>query len=143
LYLDCGIRIFKPIQPLLDCWEENSLLAHSDAHPTYEWKLQNQFINLSPYIDKLRSEYDLSVDYPQTTIMLYDTNILDSFTEQNLYNLMLQYPNSMTNDQGIVALYFTNIQKCWKQIPLGNDSMNFYDYMDRGNGKPYIMLKSC
>lgn len=142
-YMDCGITVFRPIQPLLDCWKENAVLAHSDAYPTYEWKLHTQFVPLSPYIEELNQTYDLTVDYPQTTILLYDTNIIEETTEQELYNLMLRFPNSITNDQGIIALYFTNVRKLWNQIPTGNESLNFYDYMDRHNGKPYIMLKSC
>lgn len=142
-YMDCGITVFQPIQPLLDCWKENTVLAHSDTYPYYEWKLHNQFVSLSPYIEELKQTYDLTVDYPQTTILLYDTNVIEDTTEQDLYNLMLRFPNSVTNDQGIMALYFTNVRKLWKQIPIGNDTINFYDYMDRHNGKPYIMLKSC
>jgi len=140
-YMDCGITIFGPIQPILECWQENKVLAHSDAYPTYEWKLHNQFVGLSPYIDQLRERYNLSVDYPQTTILLFDSNLIQETTEKELYQLMLQYPNSLSNDQGILALYFTNIRPLWKQIPTGNEYINFYDYMNRGDGKPYIMLK--
>ena len=142
-YMDCGIHIFGPIQPILDCWEENTLLAHSDAFPTYKWKLRDQFVPLSPYMETLENQYNLSIDYPQTTILLFDTALIKETTEQDLYTLALQFPNSKTNDQGIVALYFTSINPAWKQIPTGNDYMNFYDYLNRGNGKSYIMLKSC
>jgi hypothetical protein len=142
-YMDCGITIFGPIQPILDCWKEKTVLAHSDAYPTYEWKLHNQFVAKTPYIDQLRERYDLSVDYPQTTILLFDSDLIQPTMEQELYQLMLQYPNSVSNDQGIIALYFTNIRPLWKQIPTGNETTNYYDYMNRNNGKPYIMLKSC
>jgi hypothetical protein len=141
LYLDCGLTIFDSIQPLLDVWQENTLLAHSDAYPYYEWKLRDQFVKLSPYTEELQRSFDLSGDYPQTTVMLYDTNILEEKTERDLIDCMLKYPNSMTNDQGIVALYFTQIRPLWKQIPTGNDTTNFYDYLNRRNGKPYMILK--
>ncbi len=142
-YMDCGITVFGPIQPILDCWTENTVLAHSDAYPTFQWKLRDQFVPLNPYIDRLEKEFDLSVDYPQTTILLFDTHVIQESTEQELYELMLRFPNSKTNDQGIVALYFTSIVKVWKQIPTGNEYINFYDYLNRGDGKPYILLKSC
>lgn len=141
LYLDCGLTIFDSLQPLLDVWQENTLLAHSDAYPTYEWKLKTQFVNLSPYIDELQRSFDLNCDYPQTTVMLYDTTIIEDTTEQDLVNLLLKFPNSLTNDQGIAALYFTQIRPLWKQIPTGNETVNFYDYMNRRNGKPYLILK--
>jgi hypothetical protein len=94
-------------------------------------------------METLERQYNLSNDYPQTTILLFDTTLIQEKTEQELYTLMLQFPNSKTNDQGVVALYFTCVKPVWKQIPTGNEYINFYDYLDRGNGKPYIMLKSC
>jgi hypothetical protein len=42
-YLDCGITIFRDISPILNEITENTLLAHSDAYPNYEWKLHCQF----------------------------------------------------------------------------------------------------
>jgi hypothetical protein len=45
------------------------------------------------------------------------------------------------NDQGIIALYFTNIQPLFKQIKTHNEFIHFYDYLSRNNNK-YIMLKS-
>ena len=42
-YLDCGINIFSDISPIINEITENTLLAHSDAYPIYEWKLHNQF----------------------------------------------------------------------------------------------------
>jgi hypothetical protein len=142
-YMDCGIAVLGPIQPILDCWQENTVLAHSDAYPTYEWKLRDQFVPLSPFIETLEGKYNLSIDYPQTTILLFDSALIQETTEQELYELMLQFPNSRTNDQGIVALYFTCVKPAWKQIPTGNEYINFYDYLNRGDGKPYILLKSC
>ena len=49
-YLDCGINIFSDISPIINTMTKNTLLAHSNAYPTYEWKLQNQF-------DKTNTEY--------------------------------------------------------------------------------------
>ena len=37
--------------------------------------------------------------------MLYDTNIITDDTYNNLLNLLMEYPISRTNDQGIIALY--------------------------------------
>lgn len=136
-YLDCGIKIFDNIQPIIDCKKENKLLAHSDAYPEYEWKFSNQFDNNH----QLHSEYDLNMDYFQTTIMLYDTNIINDNTFTDLYNLSVKYPISKTNDQGIIALYFTNINKLWEQIPLKKEDTYFYDYLSRDKNNKYIMTK--
>jgi len=142
-YLDCGINIFSDISPIINEITENTLLAHSDAYPIYEWKLHNQFDkNNIEYFTKLNNTYNLNDDYFQTTIMLYDTKIIENDTYDNLLNLLIEYPISITNDQGIIALYFTNIQPLFKQIKTHNDHVYFYDYLSRNCNNKYIMLKS-
>ena len=142
-YLDCGINIFSDISPIINTITENTLLAHSDAYPTYEWKLHNQFDkNNTEYFTKLNNKYNLNIDYFQTTIMLYDTKIIKDDTYNNLLNLLTEYPISITNDQGIIALYFTNIQPLFKQIKTHNEFIYFYDYLARNKNNKYIMLKS-
>jgi len=142
-YLDCGINIFSDISPIINEITENTLLAHSDAYPTYEWKLHNQFDkNNIEYFTKLNNTYNLNIDYFQTTIMLYDTKIITNDTYNNLLNLLIEYPISITNDQGIIALYFTNIQPLFSQIKICNEDIFFYDYLSRNKNNKYILLKS-
>ena len=41
-----------------------------------------------------------------------------------------------------MALYFTTIKPCWKQLKLGDENINYYDYCNRANnGKNYIINK--
>jgi len=117
-------------------------LAHSDAYPSYEWKLHNQFCKKNTeYFTKLSNTYNLHIDYCQTTIMLYDTKIIANDTYQNLYNLTIEYPISITNDQGIIALYFTNLKPVFEQIKTHDENTHFYDYLSRNYSNKYIMLK--
>jgi hypothetical protein len=140
-YIDCGITIFSDIHPILNSKKEGKLLAHSDAYPTYVWKLHTQFEHMDPYFADMRSKYSLDIDYFQTTIMLLDTAIIQDDTFDKLYDLSVQYPISKTNDQGIIALYFTNKYPVWQQIQVDNDDTMYYDYLRRGHDKQYIMLK--
>jgi hypothetical protein len=73
--------------------------------------------------------------------MLYDTKIIKHDTYDNLLGLLKEYPISITNDQGIIALYFTNIQSTFKQIKTHNQDTYFYDYLSRNSNNKYIMLK--
>lgn len=140
-YIDCGTTIFSDIQPMLDVKEKNTLLAHSDGYPNFERKLIKQFDHTKvEYFKEVNNKYDLNIDFFQTTIMLYDTSIIQNDTFANLVNLAISYPISKTNDQGIIALYFTNIMPLWKQIPYGNSTTLFYDFTKRTN-KNYIMIK--
>lgn len=140
-YIDCGMIIYSDINPMLNERKSNTLLAHSDAYPTYVRKLSCQFDDTSEYYKNLSNKYNMNIDYCQTTIMLYDTNIIEDDTFDNLFNLTLEYPISITNDQGIIALYFTNIKPLWQQIPIKNDNTYFYDYYKRDNSGTYIMVK--
>lgn len=129
-YIDCGAKIYNNIAPILRTVEPNTLLAHSDAYPTYQWKLSGQFME--------KINMDLDIDYFQSTIMLFDTNIIEDNTFQQLYELTEKYPVSKTNDQGILNLYF---QTKWKQIVLGDETTYYYDFCVRQSEKPYIMTK--
>lgn len=142
-YIDCGINIHSDILPMLQLVQKNKLLAHSDAYPTYEWKLHTQFdkTNTEIFI-KLMKNYKLDIDYFQSTILIYDTNIINNNTFTDLYNLSLEYPISNTNEQGIMNLYFNCTHDLWEQIPLRNSKTNFYDYFARNkNDTNYIMTK--
>lgn len=142
-YIDSGIKIMHPIQPIIDSKKENKLLAHSDAYHTYVWKLKVQFDSEDSSFESLSKKFNLDIDYPQTTIMLYDTNIIDDDTYKNILELTEEVKISRTNDQGMLALYFTNINPCWEQITMENENTWFYDYLLRPHKrqKPHIMLK--
>ena len=137
-YIDCGAKIYNNIAPILQTAAPDTLLAHSDAYPTYQWKLNCQFLEK---LDCKKTLFDLNIDYFQSTIMLFDTNIIEDDTFQQLYELTEKYPISGTNDQGIMNLYFICIKKKWKQIEMGNETTYFYDFNIRNTDKPYIMTK--
>ena len=142
LYLDCSITIFSDVAPILNERRPNTLLAHSDAYPTYQWTLAGQFEKGNVFYTELSSKYNLLQNYFQTTMMLYDTAIIEPDTYQNMFNLLMKYPISITNDQAIIALYFSVIHPRFQQLRIQNDTNYFYDYLSRGSDKPYIMLKS-
>lgn len=141
-YMDCGITILNDITPMMEVREgKNKLLAHSDSYPKYDNNLDYQFDTFMEEFQNLREKYCLNVDYPQTTIMLFDTNLIEDNMRDKLLDLTYEYPISLTNDQGIIALYFTCINSAYKQIPLKNENTYFYDYFLRDYGQPYIMVK--
>lgn len=142
LYLDCGITIYSDVSPIINERAENILLAHCDGYPKHEWKLSCQFDHTKPeYFTKLKQKFNLNIDHFQTTVMLYDTSLIQDDTYDNLLALLLEYPICNTNDQGIIALYFTVIHPVFKQLKIKNDHTYFYDYLSRNNSYNYIMLK--
>ena len=137
------MKIFDDISPMLKLISENTLLAHSDAYPTYNWKLHTQFSDNDNIVRRrLFKKFDLNIDYFQTGIMLYDTNIIEEETYNNLVELSHTFPISKTNEQGIMNLYFNCIKNNWKQLPLKNNETNFYDYWCRDKTNTnYIIVK--
>ena len=44
LYIDCGMKIYEDLSPLFSVYvHHQKIVAHSDAYPTFEWKLKLQF----------------------------------------------------------------------------------------------------
>ena len=142
-YIDSGMKIYSSIMPIINAKKAGKFLAHSDTYPNYTWTLEVQFIKEDPLYSELSTKYNFNIDYPQTTMMLYDTSIIDDNTFNDLVALAERYKISKTNDQGIIALYFTNIKPLWEQIQLEDNNTWFYDYELRPNktNKPHIMLK--
>jgi len=141
-YLDCGITIYSDVSPIINERTKNALIAHCDGYPTYEWKLSCQFDQTkTEYYQDLNKTFNLTNDYFQTTIMLYDTSIIQDDTFDNLLAIFFEFPICNTNDQGIIALYFTVIHPVFKQLKIKNDETYFYDYLSRNSSYKYIMLK--
>ena len=145
MLIDGGMKIYNPVQKMLDLDCKNLFLAHCDGYPTYEWKLHvqfesNRFKNL---FDELSTEYDLNVDYFQTGMYFFDTRLIEDSTIEMLLDLGNRYINTRTNEQAIMNLLFNCEKKLWKQIQIKDDDIHYYDCMERNglNCKNYIMLK--
>lgn len=152
LYLDCGLSIFDNINPILNEKKQNTILANRDGvdnetcnnnpvTPGKGLKIGDQFVKTTNIYNNLKSKFVMELPYFQTTVLLYDTNIINNNTFNDIYNLLLSYPISITNDQGIIALYFTQIKPCWEQLRRKNDTIYFYDYVRCIDDK-YIMVKN-
>lgn len=146
-YIDSGMKIFNDIRPILNTFQKNTLLAHDDAMIDGEYnydkmRLINAFDDkFTEKINQLKQLYDLTTHHFQTGIMLYDSNIITNNTFKELYELVIQYPITKTNEQAIMDLYFTKIKPLWQQIPTKNNDTYFYDYCKRRNNRKYIMVK--
>lgn len=160
LYLDCGLNILSDITPILEEVQEDTLLAHSDSYPIFKNKLKNQFISteelkkknikykneINVCVDNLNNEFNLNIDYFQSTFMLFDTNIIKNDTFSNLILLLNKFPIGKSNDQCYLSLYFIVIYPKWKQLKIRNEYTNFYDYKKRKikfnpNKLPYLIVK--
>jgi len=147
LYLDSGMNISKPISPF---WEivkqyDHKFIAHSDTYPLFKNNYKDQFDSQSyPEIFKeLENLVDLTCDNFQTTMMLFNSEIIN----ENVKNDLIAYANkfhiSRTNEQGIFNIYFNGINKLWQPLPVYWGETFTYDFWNRDgyNFTDYIMTK--
>lgn len=145
LYLDAGMRVMHPIQPILQLDCSKTLRAHSDSFPDYAWTLGGQF-NFLDFPEKsveIAGVVELESDYFQTTLMLYDTSIIEEKTFEYLTTLLDRFPNSRTNEQGIMNLWALP-RKLWTPLEVkAGHSRTLYDFHERPPLRPqdYILLK--
>lgn len=150
-YIDSGCIINDELERFkISCEPNNCIYAHSDAYPyTNNWFLGRQFDldvfdNLDHKNDFINnySKY-FGEDYFQSTMFIYDTNIIDDNTCNTLFNLNDKYPIAIRMDQGIFNLYFNCDRKLWKQVPIKDSKGFLYDYFKRPGYKnsDYCMTK--
>jgi hypothetical protein len=142
-YIDAGMCIYDDINPIIAFKKRDILLANRDGIDGETWDMDNNRIVNSLIGDGVGQAMTLStqfVNYFQTTMMLYDTSIICDTTFSDIISLLLKYPISKTNDQGIVALYFTQIKPCWQQLPRKIGDIVTYDLV-RCTTDKYIMVK--
>jgi hypothetical protein len=146
-YMDAGAVIFGNLNRFTTtCEPRGWLYGHSDAYPTFVNKLNSQFafdIVDKGESDAMKEKYDLSCDYFQGTMMIYNTSIIQDDTVDRLFELTNLYPYSTNGDQGILNLYFNLERRVWKPIPTRDEHGFLYDYHARSNFHPkeYVFLK--
>ena len=136
------MNIHHDINPILDVRPEKKIFARADGFPTYTWKLSSKFDNSHKLYKKLREEYDLdTINYFQTGVLYFDTDIIENETMNNILNLIKKYPISITNEQGILNIYFMYIKKQYSHLIEDVDKKLSYFYWKLPN-KEVIITKS-
>ncbi len=128
LYLDINLTIHKDINPIFDIKPENILLK-CDSYPNYKNTLRSQF-DLSQEESKiLEKKFDLNDSrYFQTGLMYLNTQIIQSKMISEILEYANLYPISITNEQGILNLYFQDNKYLANELPefINNDVIYFY-----------------
>jgi len=142
-YIDSGATVLNSIDIMFNAKRSGKFCAHSDAYPNNPWFLKRQFDDSESIFSEMYDLYNLEIDYPQTTVMLFDTELINEHTFNEMYSLAERWPISLTNDQGIIALYFAAIKNNWEQIQLGDENYWYYDFSIRNNklDKPHVIVK--
>jgi len=128
-YFDINMSIHHDINPILNKKPNNELLARADGYPEYLWKLNSQFDKSNKYYKLLEENFDLQrTDYFQTGLMYFDTKIVKESSFKELITLVKKYPLSITNEQGILNLYFLFMNKKYVELDIFIDDKLTYFY---------------
>ena len=138
-YLDINMHIHSDIRPLLKFRPKNKIFARADGYPTYKWKLSSQFDEMHPLFKSLSYSFDLEItDYFQTGVFYFYTKIIEKNTFLDLKSLVYKYPFSITNEQGILNLYFIFLKNKYEELPDEVDNKITYFYWLIKNKKVII-----
>jgi len=138
-YFDINMSIHHDINPVINKKPNNELLARADGYPEYIWKLNSQFDKSSKYYRLLEENFDLErTDYFQTGLMYFDTKIIKESSFEDIIGLIKKYPLSITNEQGILNLYFLFINKKYVELDTYIDEKLTYFYWKLHNSEVII-----
>jgi hypothetical protein len=147
LWLDARNQIHYTLAPFFkDINSTGVLLANPDAwpRPSNLWPTRSQFFSdCNPKLfNQLNKRYDLDREHFQSTLMLFDTSIIDDTnTLINLAKLYQDFGVINSGDQGILSLHFSQDRQVYQHLPyrLSNTLMVPYDFKPRIKGARYIV----
>ena len=129
LYLDINLTIHHDINNFLNIDPLNMFFAKADGYPDYIRRLESQFDVDQPEIQLLRERYNLDDSrYFQTGLMYFDTSIIQTDTLNQLIDLAHKYPICITNEQGILNLFFQDNNNLYNEVPEYIDNYMIYYY---------------
>ena len=128
-YLDINLTIHKNLNDLLKIEVDDLFLAKADGYPDYNRLLLSQFDKSQPEIKQMEKKFNLYAnDYFQTGLMYFDTSIIHKDMIDDILKIAEEFPVSITNEQGVLNLYFQNRKGVFKELPeyLGDDIIYYY-----------------
>jgi len=128
-YLDLNMQIHHDINSILNLKPKNALFARSDSYPENKRTLSSQFDTEHKIYEKLSNKFDLNTtNYFQTGILYFDTKIVNPATKKEIIELVDKYPLSITNEQGIMNIYFKFHLGIYEELPLKIENKTSYFY---------------
>jgi len=138
-YLDINMNIHSDINPILNNFPSQSLFANCDNFENQKITLESQFDKTNPLYESLNKKFDMKMqNYFQTGMLFFDTNIISENTIKDILKIVEKYPISVTNEQGILNLYFHFIKNQYKNFEFRTNNIINYSYWKLKNEKSRI-----
>ena len=155
LYLDAGMHISNPIEPLFSVPHQDTLVAPDDRYPfndpskifRKQWEtdaMPTHFRDLEEYCRFRDSSWMNGGAYFLNCLWLMDTEMITATIQDELMALLRRFPISKTNEMAIMNLYFHDR---WSALPetimTETGMIRIFDWTERGDKKTsdYILLK--
>ena len=141
-YLDINMHIHHDINDILAIRPQGKLFARADGYPDYKWKLSSQFDQTNKLYESLKNNFDLEINnYFQTGVLYFDTELISENTFGEIISILDEFPISVTNEQGILNLYFIFLRNKYKQlVEEVNGKISYYYWNTKD--KDIIITKS-
>lgn len=128
-YLDINMNIHHDLNELFKIKPIKKLFARNDSYPDFKNKLSTQFDNTQHLYKEFEKEFNLNTNnYFQTGILYFDTNIISENLFSKIIDLVEKYPISVTNEQGILNIYFKYVNDFYQELPLMVGKKKTYYY---------------
>lgn len=138
VFLDAGLRILDNVKYLLELNYKNKILAPTDGK-YYENQIfgcQLSYDN-SETVEMVKSDFGENVlisNYFLNCIWIYDTNILNLCSKNQMIEAMNKYTLCRTNEMGIMNLLLRFKYNLWEPFPFKiNDKKILFDWCELNN----------
>lgn len=130
-YLDINMTVHHDINKILNFYPENKLYVRSDGYPEFSTNLASQFDQTKKEYSNLKKLFNLDkIDYFQTGLIYYDTNLISKESIRNIVKLVEDFPISLTNEQGIMNLFVEKYNIKVEELPIDiGDYKSYYYWM--------------
>lgn len=124
VFLDAGLRVLDDVKYLLELDCRGCILAPNDAAPNFRQDqiFKHQLSEDNPeIIERIKTELGEHIFhcYHMLNCMwVYDTNILNTVSKQEMIDAMNEYTVCKTNEMGIMNLILHFRHHLWQELPL-------------------------
>ena len=131
VFLDAGHRVLNPVHPLLDLEWRGKFIAPDDSDLNdngKRFRRQMDFNSNPDVTERLFSEYPKSIldeRYFLNCMFMYDTDLLDRTSFEELETAMNRFPIAYSNEMAIMNLIFTFKLRVWQPLPMKMDNGMF------------------
>ena len=144
VFLDAGMRVTGPVQPLLDLEWKGLLLGPDDQDHTAPgaktFRCQLDTLSNPPAFQAFQHEFPESIlddsHYLLNCMFVFDTSLLDRISYTELIDTMIQYPIASSNEMTIMNLVFHYRHHVWRPLPVRVGSRYLFGWNETNYANP-------